>query len=119
MAAPAEVPPGAKRALSHTAAPLHISYHFVFGRVWFVFLCYPFPAVAYIYDEYCHVVEWTGESVSDQDISSDDGHILTTVLHDTYLLYRARCRRRLEDGEARLGADHPAHRHEAREVVSE
>ena len=116
-----EVPPGAKRALSHTAAPLHISYFTsVFGRaLWFVFLCYPFPAVAYIYDEYCHVVEWTGESVSDQDISSDDGHILTTVLHDTYLLYRARCRRRLEDGEARLGADHPAHRHEAREVVSE
>jgi hypothetical protein len=44
MAAPAEVPPGAKRALSHTAAPLHISYHFVFGAVFaFVFLCYPFP----------------------------------------------------------------------------
>ena len=87
MAAPAEVPPGAKRALSHTAAPLHISYHFVFLAVWFVFLCYPFPAVAYIYHEYCHVVEWTGESVSDQDISSDDGHILTTVLHMTHTYF--------------------------------
>ena len=92
----------------------------MFGRLVCVFVL-SVPAVAYIYHEYCHVVEWTGESVSDQDISSDDGHILTTVLHMThiYLLYRARCRRRLEDGEARLGADHPAHRHEAREVVSE